>query len=67
LSPVVDRDGRPKPIALTIHETCRVSGLGKSKVYELLAEGRLKGTKIDRRRLIYLDSLERLLRLGIEK
>jgi excisionase family DNA binding protein len=59
---VAGRDpGPPKPLAVTINEACRIAGLGKSKIYQCLADGRLRGTKVDRRRLILLESIERLL------
>jgi excisionase family DNA binding protein len=48
-------------ITATIPEFCRVSGNGRSKTYELLAEGRLKSIKIGKRRLIVIDSYRQLV------
>jgi hypothetical protein len=45
----------------TIDEAKRASGLGRSKLYELIGEGRLKSVKIDKRHLIQVPSLLRLL------
>jgi excisionase family DNA binding protein len=48
-------------ITATIPEFCRVSGNGRSKTYELLAEGRLKSIKIGKRRLILINSYRELV------
>jgi excisionase family DNA binding protein len=50
-----------RPIAITISEACRLSGLGRSKIYQLIADGRLDSIVVDRRRLIRMHSLEHLL------
>jgi excisionase family DNA binding protein len=58
--------GHPgRPLAVTINEACRITGLGKSKIYECLADGRLRGTNVDRRRLIFYSSIEDLLAGGL--
>jgi hypothetical protein len=51
-------DERP---TCTIAEACAASGLKRSKVYLLLGEGRLQSVKIDKRHLIKVPSLLRLL------
>jgi excisionase family DNA binding protein len=51
-------------ITCTIEEACEVSGLGRSRIYELLADGRLEAVKIDRRRLVKVKSLKALLGEG---
>jgi excisionase family DNA binding protein len=48
----------------TIEEACAVSGLGRSRLYELLADGRLEAVKIGKRRLIKIQSLKKLLDAG---
>jgi excisionase family DNA binding protein len=48
-------------ITVTVTEARRLSGLGRSKIYELIAAGRLDSIVIDRRRLIRVQSLKRLL------
>ena len=50
------------PIAKTIDDTCRMTGLGRTKIYELIAEGKLKATAVGRRRLVFYSSIEALLR-----
>jgi excisionase family DNA binding protein len=48
-------------ITASIGEFCRLSGIGRTKVYELLGEGNLESISIGRRRLIVLDSYRRLI------
>lgn len=50
-----------KPIAIPVDEALRVSGLGKTKVFELIKEGKLKSVAVGRRRLVIYESLEALL------
>ena len=45
----------------TISEACEATGLGRSKLYELISEGRLDTTRIGRRRLVRVPSLLRLV------
>jgi len=48
-------------ITAPISEFCRLSGIGRTKVYELLGDGSLESISIGRRRLIVLDSYRRLI------
>jgi len=48
-------------ITITIGNFCRVSGIGRSKTYELLSTGALDSLKIGKRRLIILDSYRKLI------
>jgi excisionase family DNA binding protein len=50
------------PLTKTIDDTCRMTGLGRTKIYELIAEGKLKATTVGRRRLVFYASIEALLR-----
>lgn len=52
------QDGR---LTVSISETCRLSGLSRSKIYELIASGGLKTTHVGRRHLVYVTSLRSLL------
>jgi excisionase family DNA binding protein len=58
------RTAQTEPVAATIPEACRISGLGRSTVYNLIATGRLKSTKIGKRRLVILASLKAVLNAG---
>ena len=49
------------PLAVSIREACRLSGLGRTKIYELISDGRLTPVKIDRRTLIPFDDLAKLV------
>jgi excisionase family DNA binding protein len=51
----------PKPLTCTIHDTCRITGLGKTKVYELIAQRKLKAVAIGKRRLVLYSSIEELI------
>lgn len=53
-----------QPIAYDLKTAARVSSLGMTRLYELIAQGRLDTTKIGKRRLIHADSLHRLIREG---
>jgi excisionase family DNA binding protein len=46
-----------QPIAVSVSEAARISGVGRSTLYAEMAEGQLKFKKIGRRRLITIDDL----------
>jgi excisionase family DNA binding protein len=48
-------------ITAPVKEFCDLSGLGRTRVYELIASGELESITIGRRRLIVLDSYRRLI------
>ena len=49
-----------KPITVTIETALKCSGLGRTKLYQLIGEGKLKTVTIGRRRLVIYASLEEL-------
>jgi excisionase family DNA binding protein len=49
------------PITTTIEGAKAATGLGKTKLYELIAEGRLQAVKIGRRTLVKTDSIRALV------
>jgi excisionase family DNA binding protein len=49
------------PLTAPITEFCAWSGLGRTKVYELLDSGEITSIKIGKRRLIVLDSYRQLV------
>lgn len=51
-----------KPLGVTVGTTMHVTGLGRTKVYQLIAEGKLKSVAVGRRRLVLYSSIEELLR-----
>jgi excisionase family DNA binding protein len=44
-------------LTCTIAEACEVTGLGRTKIYELIGEGRVSTTTVGRRRLVIVQSL----------
>ena len=50
-----------EPLAYSVDDACRVSSLGKTKLYELLNEGRLQVSKVGKRTLISAASLRALI------
>ena len=51
----------PDALAYTVPDAVRVSGIGRTKLYELIGSGKLKVNKITGRTLIVGDSLRALL------
>ena len=51
----------PDPLAYSIHDACRVSSLGRTRVYSLISEGRLEARKVGKRTLIPDASLRALI------
>jgi hypothetical protein len=49
-----------KPLAVSIATACRITSLGRSKVNDLLGDGRLESVDVDGRRLVIYESLEQL-------
>jgi excisionase family DNA binding protein len=48
-------------LTCTITEACQATGLGRTKLYELIGEGYLDTTTVGRRRLVLVRSLRTLL------
>jgi len=48
---------RSSPLALTIHEAVRISGLSRSELYRRLSDGKVQAVKSGSRTLILMDSL----------
>ncbi len=49
-------------VLFRLDEAQHALGIGRSKIFELLADGRLNAVRIDGRRLIHRDELERFAR-----
>lgn len=45
------------PLALSIKEACRISSIGRTRLYELINQGTLRTTKVGRRTLVHTASL----------
>jgi excisionase family DNA binding protein len=53
--------GGLKPLTLTVKATCALTGLGPTKVWQLIRDGRLEVVRVDGRTLVKFPSVERLL------
>jgi hypothetical protein len=53
--------GSTVPITATIKSFLELSGIGRSKLYELLADGSLESIYVGTRRLVLLDSYHRFI------
>lgn len=51
----------PQPLAYSVADACKVSSIGKTRLYALIAEGRLEARKIGKRTLIPAASLRALI------
>ena len=51
----------PNALAFTVADDCRVAGFGRTKLYQLIGDGRLKVTRAAGRVLVLGDSLRALL------
>lgn len=52
---------QPAPLAYSIADACRVSSLGRTRLYQLIGEGRLEVRKVGKRTLIPAGSLRALI------
>ena len=49
------------PMTVSVIEASKLTGLSRSRLYELMQDGKLKSLTIGRRRLIRVSALEALL------
>jgi len=49
-------------VTCTIADACEATGLGRTKIYELIGDGRIVATSIGRRRLVDVASLLALIK-----
>ncbi len=50
-----------EPLTVTVSDALRATGLGKTKLYELIGAGRLSAVKVGRRTLVKTDSIRALV------
>ncbi|WP_076717973.1 helix-turn-helix domain-containing protein [Sphingomonas sp. gentR] len=55
---------RMLPLTVTVREALTLIGIGRTRFYELVAAGQITTVKIGRRRLVHLESLQRLAAEG---
>jgi excisionase family DNA binding protein len=51
----------PEPLAYSVADACRVSSIGRTRLYQLIGEGRLQARKVGKRTLIPASSLRALI------
>jgi excisionase family DNA binding protein len=54
-------DPAPSPITVRIKDACRMTGIGRSKLYLLIAEGKIETIKIGSMTLVRVASIEAFL------
>jgi excisionase family DNA binding protein len=54
------------PLAYRVAQFCKLIGLGKTKFYELVHDGKIKTVVIGGRRLVPADEARRLVREGCD-
>ena len=52
-------------LTCTVAEACEATGLGRTKIYELIRDGRVTTTTIGRRRLVIVQSLLALVGVNV--
>lgn len=57
------KDAVFRPLAVRIREACRLTGIGRSKLYELIAAGDIEVIKVGAITLIPTESLQRFVEL----
>lgn len=50
-----------EPISVRISEAVRITGLSKSKIYQLIASGDIEAAKVGRATLVLIESLKSFL------
>ena len=71
VTPSPPKSGEPQTIPFvqrltcTIDEACETTGLGRTKLYELIGAGHLVTTTVGRRRLVVVRSLLSLLEANV--
>lgn len=49
-----------KPVTVTVETALKLSGLGRTKLYQLIGQGVIKTITVGRRRLVIFSSLEEM-------
>ncbi|TSB04576.1 helix-turn-helix domain-containing protein [Sphingorhabdus contaminans] len=57
-------NNRPSPLGYGVNDACAVSSIKRTKLYELIKDGRLETVKIGKRTIVKAESLRRLIEGG---
>jgi len=53
-----ENDPGPAPyISVTVNEACRITGMGRTSLYDAICSGKIDAVSVDRRTLVMMDSL----------
>lgn len=63
--PPRSNDGRMPPLTITVSGFQKITGLGRTKTFALLREGKLQKVKVGCRTLITFESVEALIKRSI--
>lgn len=50
-----------EPLAVSINDTAKALGLGRTSIYAMIGDGRLEAFKLGRRTLVRAESIKRLV------
>jgi excisionase family DNA binding protein len=50
-----------EPLAVSINDTVRMLGIGRTSIYRMIKDGRLEAFKLGRRTLVRVESIRRLV------
>lgn len=50
----------PEPVMVSVNEACRMAGVGRTRLYELIEAGVLQSGTLGRKRLISVASIRKL-------
>lgn len=53
------------PLTVSVNEAIAMIGIGRTRLYELIASGDIKTVKIGRRRLVQVESLRAIASAGV--
>jgi excisionase family DNA binding protein len=53
-----------RPLAVSVKTACKLTGIGRTLMFELIKDGRIRTVKIGRRRVVIYASLETLCSEG---
>ena len=51
----------PRPLAVTVTVACQISGVGRTTLYQLVKDGKIRLAKVGSRTLVNYDDLERVV------
>lgn len=54
-------DAKTEPLSVTVPEALRIVGIGRTMLYELIKNRKVRAVKIGRRTLVRYDDLQRLV------